>query len=164
MLHSTKSEIEQICGAGEAGMLSKAEAMKLAAPSELLKAATGVLHLVLGSIKTENSLAEQFPIALEHAMSALSDSLSDKMLVCAALGVLSTKGEVVKYGDAVCLVIVKLCKHNGLHDTIFVTLEQVMQVCSHVLFQTQTRLNSFMFSLLSKSMYAFLQHAFIYSM
>lgn len=134
-----KTEIEQICGAGEVGMLSKAEAMKPAAPSELLQAATSVLHLFLGSIKIEDNLAEQLPTALEHAMSALSDSLSDKMLVCAALGVLSSKGEAVKYGEAVCQVIVKLCKHNGLHDAIFVTLEQVMQVCSHVLFQTQTR-------------------------
>ena len=117
-------------------MSSKTEAIQSTWSEDLLRAATGVMHLVVGNIKIDDILGKHFPTAIEHAMSVFSDSLSDKMLVCACLGALSIKGEVLKNADAVCQAIVKLSKLKGLHDAIFTTLEQVMQACSHVLFHT----------------------------
>lgn len=79
-----------------------------------------MLHYVVAGGKGSKALqgtADGFISAFESTMSMLSDSLPDRMLLCACLG-------AFKHYD----VIMREVKVRGLDDAIFATLEQVMQV------------------------------------
>lgn len=86
----------------------------------MLRAAARALHFVIASGKGSTAVHGNeviFMSAFQHAMSALSDSLPDRMWLCACLGAFKS-----------CDMIMREVKDKGIDDAIFTTLEQVMQV------------------------------------
>ena len=106
--------------AGKACGFDDPEGTGPAAPSALLTATARLLHFArhedLGGVDV------LFIAAFETAMFALSDSLADRMMLCACLGALDSSSKK-------CDTIMESVKLKGLPDAIFTTLEQaVMQV------------------------------------
>lgn len=95
-------------------------------PSASLRATTRVLHLVMAGFQTGEGPYEGFASAFACAISAFSDRLSDKLMLCACLGALSFQAEV--RNCKVCSKFIIELTLKSSHDAIFSTLDQVMQV------------------------------------
>lgn len=94
-------------------------------PLALLKAITRILPFVASSFGKVEGLEEAFVAAFHCAMDMFSDSLSDKMWLCACLGAISAESML---GCQVCKAIMASVRRKGLHDSIYTTLAEVMQV------------------------------------
>lgn len=97
------------------------------APSALLSASTKMLHLIVAGFEDVGGLDSLFIAAFERAMSVFADSLSHRLMLCVCLGTLSAKADMPN-GSKVSKMLMKSVKLKGLHDAIFTTLQQVMQV------------------------------------
>lgn len=92
----------------------------------LLRATTRVLLFVVPRFGNVNNLDESFTEAFRFAMTALADSLPDRLLLCASVGALDVDVEI--YPSEVCSKILKMVRLKGLHEAIFLTLDEVMKV------------------------------------
>lgn len=106
-----------------------------APPSALLTATTRVLHFVmprLGYSKHASDMEVLFITALGGAMSTFSDSLPDKLLLCACLAALDAEAAVQKAGLNVrlsgCKQTLMKGEDTGILHLIATTLDQAMQV------------------------------------
>ena len=55
----------------------------------MLRATTRVLHFVVCRFDSKDNLGKRYTQCVGRAMSAFSDSVSDRMLLCASLGALN---------------------------------------------------------------------------
>ena len=96
----------------------------------LLRATTRVLHFVVPKLGNVNNLDELFTESFHCAMTALADSLSDRLLLCASLGALNVDAGLYpsEVQNKVCSEILKMVRLKGLHEAIFITLDEAMQV------------------------------------
>ena len=97
---------------------------------DLLRATTRVLHFVVPRFGKVDKLDELFTESFRCAMTALADSLSDRLMLCACLGALSVGGRIYpcEVENKVCSMILKMVRLKGLHEAIFITLDEVMKV------------------------------------
>lgn len=103
------------------------------ATSALLTAASRVLHFVMPKMEPKertDGIVALFTTAFEYAMCAFSDSLPDRLLLCACLGGLVAEAGVQKKGQPACRQTLIVQRLRGSLDLIFTTLEQAMQVWS----------------------------------
>ena len=96
-------------------------------PSALLSAATRLLHYVVRCQKTPG-MDEGFATAMKRALSACSENLSTKMMLCACLGGLSLQADNNKKHNTQASMFTQ-----DNYDAIFTALEQVMEVPSSVI-------------------------------
>lgn len=102
-----------------------------AAPSALLTATTRLLHWVMPGLEFVEHTGEMeimFSTSCGNAMSAFSDSLPDKLWLCACFGAIDAKATEEKQGPPGCKQIMMLGRRTGILDLIATTLEQAMQV------------------------------------
>lgn len=96
--------------------------------SALLRVTTSVLHFVVAGQETVDVLGdpESFTTAVEMALTAFTDSMPDRMLLCACLGALHTQGQVLN--NRKYRMTLQLVKLTDLHEALFTTMEEVTQV------------------------------------
>ena len=94
-------------------------------PLALLRAIIRILPFVASNFEKVEGLEPPFVAAFGFATEVFSDSLSDKMWLCACLGAFSA--ESIR-GCKVCRAIMESVRRAGLHDFIYTTLEEVMEV------------------------------------
>ena len=110
---------------------NKADGPAAAAPSAVLTAATRVLHFVMPQLehsKHTGDVEVLFSTAFAAAMSAFSDSLPDKLLLCACLGALDAEAALQKKGYLRGKQILIMGHRTDMFELIAHTLEQAMQV------------------------------------
>lgn len=83
-----------------------------------------LLHFAVARLGNADGLEENLAAAIRKTMS-FSDELFDKALLCAFIGALDHEAEC---NSKVCKTVMKSVKQWGLHDAIFTTLEEIMQV------------------------------------
>lgn len=115
---------QRLCDAGMAG----AREQQPTPPSALLSATTRLMHFVAKYLP--EGMEEAVAAAIKHAMSAFSGNLSDRLLLCACLGSLCHAVDNHNISSQQTLDVIQ---RQGIHDAIFTTLAQVMQVWSHII-------------------------------
>lgn len=69
-------------------------------------------------------------LAIQKAMALCSDSLYYRILLCAFIGALDHEAEC---SSKTCKTMMKLVKQLSIHNAIFTTLEEIMQVWSSII-------------------------------
>ena len=101
--------------------------MESDADSALLRGSTRVLHYAVARLADVDRIEENLAAAIRKAMALFADELFDRIMLCAFIGGLDHGAEC---NSKVCKTVMKSVKQWGIHDAIFTTLEEVMQVLS----------------------------------
>lgn len=106
--------------AGKESAAAQAKGNGPSAPSALLMATIRALYLVAGNLE---SLGKEFPAAVHYVISAISNSLLNKIWLCAGLGAIPSKMKLDPNRDSNMVLLM-------LHESklLFTVLEQVVQV------------------------------------
>ena len=117
------SDQQRLCGAGMADLGAHGQPA-----SPLLSATTRLLHAALPSARSVPGMESEFAAAFRHAMSAIPNNLSDKMLLCACHGALSCLAAGYNSFAAYTLAVINWWNPP---DVMFTLLRQFMQVWFH---------------------------------
>ena len=131
MLQSKESGLQAVTTALLfAGLSSEAVKFEGQPPLALLRATAKLLHIFVPNVESVNNLDKFFTDCFQLAMTALADSLSDRVMLCACLGAVSAHGDIgpSESQNKVCSLIMKKVRLKGLHEAMFTALDQIMQV------------------------------------
>ena len=131
LLQSKESKLQAVtCSLMFAGLSSEAAKSQGRPACAVLRATTKLLHFAMPKVEKADHLNELFTESVRSAMTALADSLSDRVMLCACLGALNAHDDIgpPERRNKVCSLITKKVRLKGLHEAIFTMLDQVMQV------------------------------------